>query len=189
MDGDICRGKESNMKRFINWLFHPPVSAPKATVLIRWMAGGVFLWEGILKFVYKNQGVGRFTKIGIPAPHLMAPFVAVLEIVGGLLLMAGLLTRFISIPFVVEMLVAMASTKIALCLGKSPLPLPPSPPTVGIWAVLHEVRSEYAQLMSVLYLGIVGPGVWSLDAALARRARANAENVAGLSNRTFHADD
>jgi len=135
------------------------------------MAGGVFLWEGILKFVYKNQGVGRFTKIGIPAPHATAVFVALLEIVGGVLLLAGLLTRLIAVPFVIEMLVAMASTKIALYLGTSPLPLPPAPPTVGIWAVLHEIRSEYAQIMSVLFLGIVGPGRWSLDAALARRRR------------------
>ena len=54
------------MKRLINWFFFPPDSAPRATVLIRLMAGGVFLWEGILKFVYTNQGVGRFTKLGIP---------------------------------------------------------------------------------------------------------------------------
>jgi putative oxidoreductase len=159
------------MKRLFGWLLHPPDSAPRATLLVRVMAGGVFLWEGILKFVYKNQGVGRFTKIGIPAPHATAVFVALLEIVGGVLLLAGLLTRLIAVPFVIEMLVAMASTKIALYLGTSPLPLPPAPPTVGIWAVLHEIRSEYAQIMSVLFLGIVGPGRWSLDAALARRRR------------------
>ena len=157
------------MKRLVAWLLHPPVSAPKATLLIRLMAGGVFLSEGILKFVYKNQGVGRFTKIGIPAPHVTAVFVALLEIVGGILLMTGFLTRLISVPFVIEMLVAIASTKIALYLGTSPLPLPPAPPTVGIWAVLHEIRSDYAQIMSVLFLGIVGPGRWSLDALFSRR--------------------
>lgn len=156
------------MKRILAWLLNGPDSAPKATILIRLMAGGVFFWEGILKFVYTNQGVGRFTKIGIPAPGATAVFVAVLEIVGGLLLMSGLFTRLISIPFVIEMLVAMASTKIALYLGTSPLPLPPAPPRVGIWAVLHEIRSDYAQIMSVLFLGIVGPGAWSLDAVRAR---------------------
>ncbi len=156
------------MKRLVAWILNPPVSAPKATIVIRLMAGGVFLWEGILKFVYKNQGVGRFTKIGIPAPHATAVFVGGLEILGGILLIAGFLTRLIAIPFVIEMLVAIASTKIALYLGTSPLPLPPALPTVGIWAVLHEVRSEYAQMMSVLFLGIVGPGAWSLDAVLGR---------------------
>lgn len=156
------------MKRLFAWLLNPPDSAPKATILVRLMAGGVFLWEGILKFVYTNQGVGRFTRIGIPAPHVTAVFVGVLEIVGGILLITGFLTRLIAVPFVIEMLVAMASTKIALYLGTSPLPLPPALPKVGIWAVLHEIRSDYAQIMSVLFLGIVGPGPWSLDAVLAR---------------------
>src|SRR6266498_754053 len=156
------------IQRLWRWLSNPPDDAPAATILLRVMAGGVFLWEGILKFVYTNQGVGRFTKIGIPAPHATAAFVGVLEIVGGILLIAGFLTRLIAIPFVIEMLVAMASTKIALYLGTSPLPLPPPPPKVGIWAVLHEIRSDYAQIMSILFLGIVGPGPWSLDAVLAR---------------------
>jgi putative oxidoreductase len=156
------------MKRLIDWFFSPPDSAPRSTVLIRLMAGGVFLWEGILKFVYRNQGVGRFTKLGIPFPGPTAHFVAILEIVGGLLLMAGFLTRVIAVPFVIEMIVAILSTKISLYLGTSPLPLPPAPPQVGAWAVLHEIRSDYAQIMSVLFLMIAGPGPLSLDAILAR---------------------
>jgi len=66
------------------------------------------------------------------------------------------------------MVVAILSTKITLYLGTSPLPLPPVPPQIGIWAVLHEVRSEYAQLMSVLFLLAVGPGPWSVDGLIAR---------------------
>ena len=156
------------MKRLLDWVFFPPDSAPRATILVRLMAGGVFLWEGILKFVYTNQGVGRFTKLGIPFPGPTAHFIAVLEIVGGLLLMGGLLTRVIAIPFVIEMIVAILATKISLYLGTSPLPLPPSPPQVGPWAVLHEIRSDYAQIMSVLFLLIAGPGPLSVDAVLAR---------------------
>src|SRR5262244_1910668 len=151
-----------------HWFLYPSDNAPTATVLLRLMAGGVFVWEGLLKFVFANQGVGRFTKLGIPAPALMANFVGGLEIVGGLLLVAGLLTRVIAVPFIIEMVVAMLSTKISLYLGTSPLPLPPAPPKIGAWAVLHEIRSEYAQLMVVLYLLINGPGKWSLDAVLAR---------------------
>jgi uncharacterized membrane protein YphA (DoxX/SURF4 family) len=137
-------------------------------ILIRLMAGGVFLWEGILKFVYHNQGGGRFAPIGIPFPETMATFVALLEIVGGILLISGLFTRLITVPFIVEMLVAMLSTKIVMYLGTSPLPLPPAPPKTGVWAVLHEIRSEYAQLMSVTFLLIAGPGPWSMDALVAR---------------------
>jgi len=147
------------------------------------MAGGVFFWEGILKFVYVNQGVGRFTKLGIPFPHFTATSVGYLEIVGGLLLLTGLMTRPIAIPFVAEMIVAMLSTKISLYLGRSPLPLPPSPPQIGLWAVLHEVRSEYAQILTVLFLLINGPGKWSLDAVLLRRWRTGSVSERLQSNR------
>jgi uncharacterized membrane protein YphA (DoxX/SURF4 family) len=159
------------MRRLIDWILFPTDSAPRSTVLIRLMAGGVFLWEGILKFVYTNQGVGRFTKLGIPFPGPTAHFVAVLEIVGGMLLIAGFLTRVIAVPFIIEMIVAILSTKISLYLGTSPLPLPPAPPQIGAWAVLHEIRSDYAQIMSVLFLLIAGPGPWSVDAILARGRR------------------
>ena len=147
----------------------PPTTGPNSTLLLRLMAGGVFLWEGILKFVYANQGVGRFTKLGMPFPAFTANFVASLEIIGGFLLISGLLTRLISVPFIMEMIVAILSTKISLYLGTSPLPLPPVLPKVGIWAVLHEIRSEYAQIMTVMFLLINGPGEWSLDALLRNR--------------------
>ena len=159
------------MKKVLDWLTHPPTDGPGSLVILRTMAGGVFLWEGILKFVYVNQGVGRFTKLGMPLPHFTADFVAWLEIVGGLLLLSGLVTRLIAVPFIVEMIVAMLSTKISLYLGTSPLPLPPSPPQVGLWAVLHEIRSEYAQLLTVTFLLINGPGRWSLDALSSRTRR------------------
>ena len=105
----------------------------------------------------------------MPVPAFTADFVGVLEIGGGLLLLGGFLTRYIAVPFLIEMVVAMLSTKITLYLGTSPLPPPPSPPLMGTWAVLHEIRSEYAQLLTVLYLAINGPGIWSLD-ALMRKA-------------------
>src|SRR5438105_9388295 len=160
------------MKYQINWLLHPPVDGPRAAILIRVMAGTVFLWEGLMKFAFANQGVGRFTKLGFPAPHFTATADAWLEIIGGLLLITGFLTRWIAIPFIIEMVVAMASTKIPLYLGTSPLPLPPVPPQIGFWAVLHEIRSEYSQLMTCAFLLLAGPGRWSIDAFLARRSEA-----------------
>ena len=170
------------MKSFIVWVMNPPVNGPKSTTLLRLMAGGVFFWEGILKFVYANQGVGRFTKLGMPVPHVTADFVACLEIVGGLLLLSGLMTRLIAIPFIIEMMVAILSTKISLYLGTSPLPAPPALPQVGAWAVLHEVRSEYAQMLTAAFLMINGPGKWSLDAVLAKvRVRSSGFNAAELN--------
>jgi putative oxidoreductase len=154
------------MNKLWQWMTNPPVDGPSSILLIRLMTGGVFLWEGILKFVYANQGVGRFTKIGIPFPELSAHFVASFEIVGGTLLILGLFTRFISIPFVFQMIVAVLTTKVALYLGTSPLPLPPALPQVGFWAVLHEIRSDYAQIMTCLFFALAGPGGLSLDSYL-----------------------
>ena len=159
------------MKTIINRLFNTPTNAPKEIIILRLMAGGVFFWEGLLKFVYTNQGVGRFTKLGFPFPAETAHFIAIVEITGGLLLLLGLFTRPVAIFFICEMIVAILSTKVSLYLGTSPLPLPASPPQIGIWAVLHEIRSDYAQLLTGLFLALVGPGVASLDAKFASNKR------------------
>ena len=68
------------------------------------------------------------------------------------------MTRLIAVPFIGEMIVAILSTKIGLYLGTSPLPLPPAPPKIGFWAVLHEIRSDYAQIVTAIFLLINGPG-------------------------------
>lgn len=151
------------------WFSNPPTDGSTAIILLRLMAGSVFFWEGILKFVYANQGVGRFTKLGMPVPEFTANFIGVLEIVGGMMLLTGLFTRFISFIFIGEMIVAILSTKITLYLGTYPLPLPPAPPQIGFWAVLHEIRSDYAQILTSAFLLIVGPGRMSLDAFFKRK--------------------
>ena len=151
------------MKNSIRWMFTPPVDGASSILIIRLMTGLVFFWEGILKFVYVNQGVGRFTKLGFPFPAEMAHFVAIMEIIGGLLLIFGWLTRITAFYFVLQMIVAILSTKIGVYLGNSPLPLPPAPPKTGFWAVLHEIRADYAQLMTSVFLIIAGPGKISLD--------------------------
>jgi putative oxidoreductase len=134
---------------------------PAAVVLIRLVVGLVFLSEGIQKFLYPGQlGVGRFTKIGIPAPDVLAPMVGGFEIVCGLLVVLGLVTRLAAIPLICIMLVAIATTKIPI-LMKS-----------GFWSMAHEARTDFAMLLGSLFLLIVGAGLWSLDA----RAAANRKN-------------
>lgn len=171
------------MNKTFHWLLHPPVGGTPSIFLIRLLAGSVFFWEGLLKFVYPNQGVGRFTKLGFPFPEWTAHTVASFEIIGGLLLLLGLCTRVVALCFVAQMVVAVLSTKVSLYLGTSPLPLPPAPPKTGLWAVLHEVRSDYAQILSCLFLALEGPGRRSLDfgrakvRATVRRVR-RAEHVA-----------
>jgi uncharacterized membrane protein YphA (DoxX/SURF4 family) len=151
------------MKKIISWFLNPPVTGQSTILIIRLMTGTVFFWEGILKFVYANQGVGRFTKLGFPFPEATAHFVATCEIIGGLFLVFGLFTRVTAFYFIVQMIVAVLSTKIDLYFGRSPLPMPPAPPKMGIWAVLHEIRSDYAQILTCLFLFIEGAGRRSLD--------------------------
>lgn len=43
--------------------------------------------------------------------------------------------------------------------------------------MLHEIRSEYAQMLTVLFLLVNGPGEWSLDALLTKRRTAGASEL------------
>src|SRR6266446_7293607 len=89
--------------------------AAKAVLLIRILVGWVFLSEGLQKFLFpESLGVGRFTKIGIPSPEIMAPFVGVCEVVCGVLFIIGLLNRFAAITMIINMLVAISTTKIPI---------------------------------------------------------------------------
>jgi uncharacterized membrane protein YphA (DoxX/SURF4 family) len=127
-------------------------SAHPATILIRLVVGGVFLSEGIQKFLFPAAlGVGRFVKIGIPAPEVMAPFVAVVEIAGGLMLLAGLLTRLAAIPLIIDMLVAIVTTKLPMLHAQ------------GFWSMAHKARVDFAMLLGSAFLLIVGAGPWSMD--------------------------
>ena len=133
-------------------------SAPSATVLIRVIVGTVFLSEGIQKFLYPAAlGVGRFVKIGIPWPGFSAPFVGVFEIGCGVLILLGLATRLAAIPLIIDMLVAIGSTKVPM-LWKS-----------GFWSTAHEARVDGSMLLGAIFLLIVGAGGWSIDRRLARR--------------------
>ncbi len=133
-------------------------SSPSAVVLMRLTVGAVFLSEGIQKFLFPAAlGAGRFAKIGIPWPEFSAPFDGGFEVGCGLLVLVGLGTRLATLPLIVDMLVAIATTKIPM-LFKS-----------GFWSTLHEARTDWSMLLGALFLLIVGGGAWSLDAWLARR--------------------
>jgi len=83
----------------------------KATVFIRLMVGIVFFSEGIQKFLFPEvRGAGRFAKIGLPIPDFLGSFVGTFEIVCGLFILLGLITRIASIPLILIMLVAIVPT-------------------------------------------------------------------------------
>ena len=127
-------------------------NAPRATILIRLLVGGVFLAEGIQKFLFPAAlGVGRFIKIGIPAPQFFAPFVGVVEIVCGALLIIGLFARLATIPLIIDISVAIVTTKI------------PMLSRAGFWGTVHEARTDYCMLLGLVFLLLVGSGPFSID--------------------------
>ena len=128
-------------------------------MVIRLMVGGVFLSEGIQKLLFAaDLGVGRFARIGLPAPEILAVWVACWEILSGVLILAGLLTRLAAIPMIINMLVAIVVTKIPILMSD------------GFWRMAHESRTDYAMLLGSIFLLVVGGGPLSWDAFLILRA-------------------
>ena len=144
--------------------------APAATVLVRVMTGSVFISEGIQKFLFpEDLAAGRFTKIGIPSPEIMGPFVGGCEVICGALLIVGFLTRVAAIVLLIDISVAIVSTKIPVLLGHgfwgfSPMKLP----RYGFWSMMHEARTDFSMWLGLLFLLIVGAGRWSFDATWMR---------------------
>ncbi len=130
-------------------------SGPWPSIFVRLLVGLVFLSEGIQKFLYPEElGMGRFAHIGIPAPSFFAPFVGAVEVSCGTLLVIGLFTRLAAIPLLINISVALATTKWPLFLSK------------GFWAAVHEARTDYCMVMGLLYILVTGAGPKSLDAKI-----------------------
>ena len=126
--------------------------APKWVVLIRFMVGWIFVSEGYLKFHYPmDLGVGLFERLGVPHPAILAPFVGIMEIVCGVLLILGLLTRLASIPLLITVATAIWMTKVPIIAH------------YGYWGAMHESRVDFCLLMGLVFLMIVGAGGWSMD--------------------------
>ncbi|HEV2324454.1 MAG TPA: DoxX family protein [Terracidiphilus sp.] len=119
--------------------------------LLRVMVGWVFLSEGIQKFLYPaSRGVGRFHAIGIPLPRLSAPFVGVAEIVCGAMLIAGVATGIAIIVLLIDILVAIATTKAPLLKH-------------GFWTAMHEARTDFCMLLGLIAIALLGVGGLSLQ--------------------------
>lgn len=125
---------------------------PSSVLLIRVIVGAVFLSEGIQKFLFSDVlGIGRFIKIGIPAPEFFAPFVGVVEIIFGFLLLIGLFSRIAAIPLIINISVAIISTKIPILINE------------GFWKMAHEARTDFSMLFGLIFILLNGAGKISLD--------------------------
>lgn len=129
-----------------------PTDNSKTTILIRLMVGAVFLSEGIQKFLFPAiRGAGRFEKIGLPSPEFLGDFVGTFEFLCGALILPGLLTHLASIPLIIIMLVAIATTKTEVLADK------------GFWEMMHGSRTDWSMLLGSIFLLIKGGGFWSVD--------------------------
>jgi uncharacterized membrane protein YphA (DoxX/SURF4 family) len=138
----------------INNILDLKSSVPPA-VLIRVIVGYVFFVEGVQKYLFPDTlGIGRFIKIGIPYPHIMIHVSAGAEIICGALLVVGLLTRLSTIPLIINITVAIISTKVMMFAQK------------GFWPAIHESRLDFTMLVSLIFLLIAGSGICSIDAKL-----------------------
>jgi len=143
------------------------------TILVRLAVGlVVFFPEGIQKLVFPAiLGAGRFAKIGIPLPEVMGPFVGVVEIVCGLLVILGLFTRLATVPLIITMIVALISTKLPILVGHDVGMFHLQElKRYGFWSAQHEARADLTMLLGCLYLLAVGAGRWSFDARLSTRS-------------------
>jgi putative oxidoreductase len=127
--------------------------AQAAILAIRLLVGAVFFMEGIKKFIFAEQwGAGRFTRIGIPAPHVMGPVVGTFEIVCGLLVVLGLWTRAASVSLLCVISTAIVTTKFPVLLKS------------GFWSMEDVGRTDYSMFMGLIFLLLAGSGSLSLDA-------------------------
>jgi len=131
-------------------IFHSNPSS--GNLLIRLMVGGVFFTEGIQKLMFPAaMAAGRFTQIGIPSPEFFGLFVGYTEIICGFLLLIGLITRIAAIPLLIDIVVAIYTTKIPILMHK------------GFWSAIHEARTDLCMLLGLIFLLSLGSGKWSFD--------------------------
>jgi len=143
------------------------------TMIIRILTGSVFLSEGIQKFLYPAmRGAGRFESMGFPNPEFIGPFVGVFEILCGIALLIGLLTRPAAFAMLITMTVAIVTTKIPIAFAESfgPFVLRDLK-TYGFWSMAHEMRTDFAMWLGSLFLLIKGGGRWSIDLEIFRKQR------------------
>ena len=106
-------------------------------------------------------GTGRFEKIGFSDPSFLAHFVGSFEIVCGVLILIGFITRLAVIPLLIIMVTAFVTTKIPVFLDK------------GFWGFAHEYRTDFAMTLLLIFLLIYGGGRRSIDRKISKKYKRN----------------
>ena len=123
-----------------------PTGGPRAIAafLARVGGGGVFVAFGVGKFTQHASEVASFEEYGLPAADAFVYAIGVVELVGGLLLVLGLLTRPAALVLAGDMVAAIILSGIAL-------------------GEIISLTLAPAELLICLYLLWTGPGVFALD--------------------------
>jgi len=121
-------------------------------ILIRIVVGAVFLTEGVLKFTRPAElGAGRFAHIGLPLPHLLAPFVGAVEIAAGGALMLNFYAGDSALLLLIVILTAIVTTKVPILLGHQLAAFaPPKLDHYGFLSFIHEARTDLAMLFGLV---------------------------------------
>jgi putative oxidoreductase len=130
-------------------------------LLVRILVGLVFLTEGILKFVLKSElGAGRFARIGFPVPHIVAPFVGIVEIMSGAAVLLNLYTGEAVVLLLCVIVTALITTKFPILIGHGigPFKAPANTAHYGVLAFLHEARTDLSMLFCLVAI-LVDSGV------------------------------
>ncbi len=143
------------MKFLIDFLINGPerlsaVFAWLPPLFARFVVGWVFMGTGWTKLNNLDRITDAFVSWGIPAPHILTPFVSGVEFIGGILLLVGLFTRIAAVPLVIVMIVAVISAK----LGQ----------VDSLETLLGFEELAYMALFG--WLAVAGPGPVSLDRLL-----------------------
>ncbi len=138
-----------------------------ALLPLRLIVGYGFLAHGLAKW---SRGPAKFAQllhqIGMPLPLVSAWGVTLLEVFGGLAILAGVLVAVVSVPLIASMLVAMFAVQLRYGFSSvNTVGLAPSGPIFGPPG--YEINLLY--IASLIALALFGPGALSAGRWFARR--------------------
>jgi putative oxidoreductase len=134
-------------------------------VFLRLIVGFIFISEGLQKYLFLQfHGPSLFQEIGFAHAFFWAYLTGAFEIICGIMILVGLLTRLASVPLLIIMITAFITTKLPLLYNR------------GFWTFTHEYSIDFSLTILLILLLIYGGGKWSVDLNLL-----NPENKKGVS--------